>query len=81
MNDKIRRLYFSFLHYHDVPPDNNGSERAIINVKVKQKISGHFKTENGAKIFAVIRTVNDTCIKNRQKVFYAFKTIANLYTE
>jgi transposase len=78
---KYKDYIFVFLHHYDLPPDNNGSERAIRNVKVKQKISGHFKTENGAKIFAVIRSVTDTCIKNKQNVLQAFKTIANLHTE
>lgn len=78
---KYKDYIFAFLHYYDVPPDNNGSERAIRNVKVKQKISGHFKTENGAQIFAVIRSVTDTCIKNGLNVLDAFKTIANLQAE
>ena len=78
---KYKDYIFVFLHYHDVPPDNNGSERAIRNVKVKQKISGHFKTQNGAQIFAVIRSVTDTCMKNGQNVLDAFKIIANLKAE
>jgi transposase len=78
---KYKDYIFTFLHYYDVPSDNNGSERAIRNVKVKQKISGHFKTENGAQIFAVTRSVTDTCIKNGQNVLDAFKTIANLQAE
>jgi hypothetical protein len=45
---KYQDFVFSFLHYYKVPPDNNGSERAIRNLKVKQKISGQFKAENGA---------------------------------
>ncbi|TXD54749.1 IS66 family transposase, partial [Polaribacter sp. IC066] len=56
-------------------------ERAIRNVKVKQKVSGQFKTENGAQIYAVIRSVTDTCIKNGQNIFAAFKTIAVLKAE
>uniref|UniRef100_A0A4W5LJN7 HD domain-containing protein n=1 Tax=Hucho hucho TaxID=62062 RepID=A0A4W5LJN7_9TELE len=36
--------------------------------KVKQKVSGQFKTENGAQFYAVIRSVTDTCIKNGQNV-------------
>jgi transposase len=78
---KYKDYIFTFLDYHDVPPDNNGSERAIRNVKVKQKISGHFKTENGAQIFAIIRSVTDTCIKNGQKVLDSFKIITNLPAE
>jgi len=78
---KYQNYLFNFLHFHDVPPDNNGSERAIRNVKVKQKISVHFKTDNGAQIFAVIRSVTDTCIKNGQNILDAFKTIANLQAE
>ena len=40
---KYRDYVFTFLYHSSVPPDNNGSERAIRNVKVKQKISGQFK--------------------------------------
>ena len=72
---------FTFLFYQYVPPDNNGSERAIRNVKVKQKISGQFKTERGAEIYAIIRSVTDTCIKNNQNVLLAFNTIAKLQAE
>ena len=78
---KYEDYIFAFLFYPYVPPDNNGSERAIRNVKVKQKISGQFKTERGAHIYAVIRSVTDTCIKNGQNILFAFKTIANLQAE
>jgi transposase len=61
---KYEQHIFTFLHYHDVPPDNNGSERAIRNVKVKQKISGQFKSFTGAECFAILRSVIDTAIKN-----------------
>lgn len=40
-----RQNLSTFLYVPEVPPDNNGSERAVRNVKVKQKISGQFKTE------------------------------------
>src|SRR5208282_4907609 len=39
---KNKKSIFTFLYYQDVPPDNNGSERAIRNVKVKTKVSGQF---------------------------------------
>jgi len=49
--------------------------------KVKQKVSGEFKTENGAQVYAVIGLLNDTCIKNGQNILGAFKTIATLQAE
>jgi transposase len=78
---KYRDYILTFLHHHEVPPDNNASERAIRNVKVKQKVSGQFKTPEGAQAYAVIRSVTDTCVKNGQNVLGAFKTIANLLPE
>lgn len=72
---------FCFLHHPKVPPDNNGSERAIRNVKVKQKISGQFKSTQGADGFAVIRSIIDTTIKSGQNVLTALKLIAKLGTE
>ena len=59
-----RAHVFTFLFVPEVPPDNNGSERAIRNVKVKQKISGQFKTVMTANNFAIIRSVIDTMVKN-----------------
>ena len=59
-------------------PDNNGSERAIRNLKVKQKVSVQFKSLEGVKKFAILRSITDTAIKNRQKVLNALFLIANL---
>ncbi len=67
MIDK-RESLFRFLDDPSIPPDNNASERAIRNVKVKIKVSGMFKTEFGADQFAVIRSVIDTFVKRRQPV-------------
>jgi transposase len=78
---KYNDYIFQFLFHNLVPPDNNGSERAIRNVKVKQKISGQFKTETGAQIYAVIRSITDTCIKNNLNILNSFKIIANLRAE
>jgi transposase len=60
---KRKHQVFNFLFYPDVPYDNNGSERAIRNLKVKQKVSGEFRSDRGAEIFAVLRSVVDTIIK------------------
>lgn len=66
----------TFLYHPKVPPDNNGSERAIRNIKVKQKISGQFKSQKGANSFAVLRSVIDTVIKSEQNVFNALTLLA-----
>jgi inorganic triphosphatase YgiF len=79
--NKNRNSVFTFLHHPKVPPDNNGSERAVRNVKVKTKISGLFRTQQGAKHFAIIRSVIDTTIKNTNNVFDALSLFVNLQPE
>lgn len=74
---KYRDHILTFLYHPDVPPDNNGSERAIRNVKVKQKISGQFKIFEAAENFAILRSIIDTAIKNKQNVLLALNTIAD----
>jgi transposase len=76
---KHRAFMFPFLYNLDVPPDNNGSERAIRNVKVKQKISGHFKT--GQKVFCVLRSVIDTLIKRNMNIFQMLNQIVMIQPE
>ena len=66
---KYRSYLFPFLYHSKVPPDNNASERAIRTYKVKQKVSGLFRTEQGAMAFAIIRSVIDTTIKNGKNVW------------
>ena len=78
---KNKDSILTFLHHPKVPPDNNGSEQAIRNVKVKAKISGQFRSERGATRFAILRSVIDTTIKNTQNVFEALTLLINLEPE
>ena len=71
---KHRNSIFTFLYNKDTPADNNASERAIRNVKVKQKISGQFK--KGQQKFCVLRSVIDTCKKRNVDVMNALSAIA-----
>jgi len=73
---KQRNSILTFLYYHEVPPDNNGSERAIRNVKVKQKISGFFKSSKGAQTFAINRSIIDTIIKSGNNVLTGLNCLA-----
>lgn len=78
---KNEKFLWNFLHDKSIPPDNNGSERAIRNVKVKQKISGQFKSFHGGLAFTIVRSVIDTIIKNNNPVYSTMADIANFVPE
>ena len=63
---KLEDKLFTFMLYEDVSADNNESERIIRNIKVKQKVSGFFKTEDGAQVYANLRSIIETA--NRKNV-------------
>lgn len=73
---KYRNYLFPFLYDLEIPPDNNASERAIRNIKVKQKISGQFKS--GQDTFCVLRSTIDTLRKRQLNVLFFLKQIMAL---
>ena len=75
---KNRNSIFTFLYYYQVSADNNGSERAVRMVKIKTKVSGQFRSQEGAKRFAVLHTVVGTAVKNCQNAFDVFCAIENM---
>jgi hypothetical protein len=77
--NKHKQSIFTFLTHPDVPPDNNASERAIRNIKIKTKVSGQFRNKEGkgADRYAKIRSVIDTSIKNGQDVYATLVGLAN----
>lgn len=78
---KNKNSILTFLYHPKVPPDNNSSERAIRNIKVKAKVSGQFRSQRGATRFAILRSVIDTTIKNTQNVFEALTLLFSLQPE
>ena len=75
---KYSHYVFAFLDDHHIPPDNNASERAIRNFKVKLKVSNVFRSSTGADGYAVIRSIIDTAVKNHQNPYQATRLIALL---
>ena len=75
---KNRKYLLNFLYHKKLPADNNASERAIRNVKVKQKVSGQFLSTQSANAFVIIRSVIDTTIKNNQNVFQTLRLVAQI---
>ena len=73
---KYKENHLMFLYDFNVPFDNNLAERDIRHFKIKQKISGHFNSMEGMKIYSNIKSIIGT-LKKQGKNFY--NEISNIY--
>ena len=72
---KHRGCIFTFLYNPTVPPDNNASERALRNSVIHRKVSGGFRSQDGADAHAAVASVVDTAKQNDEQPFSVLSTL------
>jgi len=65
----------AFALVEGVPFTNNQAERDLRPAKVKQKVSGCFRTGHGAGVYARVQAVMATCRKQGRNVFLTLRTL------
>src|SRR5436305_9757908 len=72
---KHKDWIFTFMAYPDVTPHNNSSERAIKAAKLKDKVSGGFRSALGASRFAQLLSLTQTLRKQKLAILPSLTAI------
>src|SRR4029078_11583369 len=74
---KARSHLFTFLEHPEVPPDNNGSERELRPTATYRKVTGGFRSNWGAELFAAVRSVVSTAARRETDAYQAIRSVLN----
>ncbi len=64
-----------FFEYDDIPFDNNQAERDLRMMKVREKISGTFRSDSHARAFCDIRSIISSARKQSRKIIRTLSTL------
>ena len=70
---KLRSHLFTFLDHPEVPADNNGSERELRPTATYRKVTGGFRSDWGADLFAGVRSVIGTAARRGVGAYHAIQ--------
>ena len=71
----VQNYLFTFLSDLNIPYGNNASERGVRKIKIKQKVSGCFRTDSGADDFAKLHSIAETAMKNGNSKYNAILAV------
>jgi transposase len=72
---KVRNSLFTFREHPDAPPDNNGSERELRPTATYRKVTGGFRSNWGADLFAAVRSVVGTAARRGLDAYQAIRAV------
>jgi len=71
---KHRGSLFTFLDHPEIAPDNNSSERALRPTATYRKVTGGFRSDWGADLYAAVRSTIGTAAKKGSHAFSAIRS-------
>ena len=70
---KVRAHLFTFLDHPEVGADNNSSERELRPTATYRKVTGGFRSDWGADLFAALRSVVGTAARRGIDAYQAIR--------
>jgi transposase len=68
-------VLFTFLEHPEVTPSNNGSERELRPTATYRKVTGSFRSNWGADLFAAVRSVIGTAARRQIDAYQAIRAV------